>query len=197
MFLRGINRQLGLSERLARAFVDQFITSEAQPPEVVGFDLDHAEDPTHDQQKLALFNRHDRGDGDLPLLLFEGLSGKLITAVLRPGTRPTGAENAMILKRVFKVHHPRQAGSDPHRRHGDDFVTASDSTSDAVLASCRSWPITIRAHSTHHARYIEGYLPALEIVGATLVRHNLRGLWVDVHLRDDGEPLQITLFDPR
>jgi hypothetical protein len=53
--------------RLARAFVDQFITSEAQPPEVVGFDLDHAEDPTHGQQKRALFNPHDRGDCDLPL----------------------------------------------------------------------------------------------------------------------------------
>ena len=114
--------------RLARAFVDQFIASTAQPPEVIVLDLDHAEDPTHGQQALlALYNPHDRGDCYLPLLLFEGLSGKLITAVLRPGKRPKGAETAMIFKRVLKVHHPRQAGSNPHGRHGYDFVTASDS----------------------------------------------------------------------
>ena len=37
-----------------------------------------------------------------PLFLFEGLSGKFITAALRPGRRPTGAENAMIVKRVLQ-----------------------------------------------------------------------------------------------
>jgi hypothetical protein len=88
--------------RLGRAFVDQFIASYAQPPEVVVLDMDHTEDPTHGQQELALYNPHYRGDCYLPLLLFEGLSGKLITAVLRPGKRPTGAENAMIFKRVLK-----------------------------------------------------------------------------------------------
>ena len=36
------------------------------------------------------------------MLLFEGLSGNLITAALRPGKRPTGAENAMIIARVLK-----------------------------------------------------------------------------------------------
>ena len=36
-------------------------------------------------------------------MIFEGLSGKLITAVLRPGKTPTGKENAAILKRVIKL----------------------------------------------------------------------------------------------
>lgn len=36
-------------------------------------------------------------------MIFEGLSGKLITAVLRPGKTPTGEENAAILKRVIKL----------------------------------------------------------------------------------------------
>ena len=35
--------------------------------------------------------------------IFEGLNGALVTAVLRPGKRPTGAENAMILQRVLKL----------------------------------------------------------------------------------------------
>ena len=39
----------------------------------------------------------------MPLFLFEGISGKLITAVLRPGKRPTGKENAAIIKRVVRL----------------------------------------------------------------------------------------------
>jgi hypothetical protein len=35
-------------------------------------------------------------------LIFEGLSGKFVTAALRTGKRPTGTENAMILKRVLE-----------------------------------------------------------------------------------------------
>jgi hypothetical protein len=37
------------------------------------------------------------------LLVFEAHSGALVTAVLRPGKRPTGAENAMIMKRVLDL----------------------------------------------------------------------------------------------
>ena len=36
----------------------------------------------------------DRHHCDLPLFLFKGLSDRFITAALRPGQRPTGAENA-------------------------------------------------------------------------------------------------------
>ena len=42
-------------------------------------------------------------------MIFEGLSGALVAAVLRPGKRPTGAENAMILQRVLtriRAHFP-------------------------------------------------------------------------------------------
>jgi hypothetical protein len=46
------------------------------------------------------------------LFLFEGLSGKLITAVLRPGKRPTGKENAAIIKRVLGLL--RQAWPETH-----------------------------------------------------------------------------------
>src|SRR3989454_10118660 len=36
-----------------------------------------------------------------PLFIFEGTSHALVTAYLRPGTRPSGAENAMILVRLL------------------------------------------------------------------------------------------------
>ena len=88
--------------RLAHAFIDQFIASYPKAPQLIVLDMDHSEDPTHGQQQLSFYNHHYRSHCYLPLFLFEGISGKFITAALRPGKRPTGAENAMILKRVLK-----------------------------------------------------------------------------------------------
>lgn len=82
--------------------MEQFVASYAKPPKVIVLDMDHAEDQTHGQQELAFYNHHYQSHCYLPLFLFEGLSGKFITAALRPGKRPKGAENAMILKRVLK-----------------------------------------------------------------------------------------------
>ncbi len=88
--------------RLAKAFVDQFIDSYHKPPKLIVLDLDHSEDITHGQQQLSFYNHYYRNYCYLPLFIFEGISGKFITAALRPGKRPTGVENAIILKRVLK-----------------------------------------------------------------------------------------------
>lgn len=88
--------------RMAKAFVDQFIASYAAPPAVIVLDMDHCEDATYGQQEFSFYNHHYRSHCYLPLFLFEGLSGRFITAALRPGKRPKGAENAMIIKRVLK-----------------------------------------------------------------------------------------------
>jgi len=98
--------------RLAKSFVDAFIDSYATPPAIIVLDMDHSEDRTHGQQELAFYNHHYGSHCYLPLFLFEGLSGKLITAVLRPGKRPTGRENAAIIRRV--VRRLRQAWPDTH-----------------------------------------------------------------------------------
>jgi hypothetical protein len=88
--------------RMAQAFVETFIASDPKVPQVIVLAMDHSEDATHGQQEFAFYNHHYGNHCDLPLCLFEGISGTFITAVLRPGKRPTGAENAMILKR-FKL----------------------------------------------------------------------------------------------
>ncbi len=88
--------------RMAHAFIDQFIASYPKPPAVIVLDMDHSEDATHGQQELAFYNHHYRNHCYLPLFIFEGLSGKFVTAALRAGKRLTGAENAMIFKRVLK-----------------------------------------------------------------------------------------------
>jgi hypothetical protein len=88
--------------RIAVAFVEQFVASYAEPPPAIVLDLDHSEDPTHGQQVFSFYNGHYGHHCYLPLYVFEGLSGRLITAVLRPGKTPTGRENAMIVKRILK-----------------------------------------------------------------------------------------------
>lgn len=88
--------------RMAQAFVDQFIAGYTAPPTVMVLDLDHSEDAAHGQQEQIFYNHHYGSHCYLPLFIFEGLSGQFITAALRPGKRPTGAENAAIVKRVLK-----------------------------------------------------------------------------------------------
>ena len=87
--------------RLAKAFVDHFIASYVEPPAAIVLDLDHSDDPTYGQQEFAFYNHHYQNHCYLPLFIFEGTSQALVTAYLRPGTRPTGAENAMIMVRLL------------------------------------------------------------------------------------------------
>ena len=87
--------------RMARALVLQFIAGYRCAPDSITLDLDHTDDATYGQQPLAFYNHHYGHYCYLPLLVFEASKGALVTAVLRPGKRPTGAENAMIMKRVL------------------------------------------------------------------------------------------------
>jgi hypothetical protein len=87
--------------RLTQALVDHFIASYPAPPAAIVLDLDHSDDPTHGQQEFTFYKHYYQSYGYLPLFIFEGLSQALVTACLRPGKRPTGAENAMILVRLL------------------------------------------------------------------------------------------------
>jgi Transposase DDE domain group 1 len=87
--------------RLTQAFVDHFIASYPEPPVAIVLDLDHTEDPTHGQQEFTFYNHHYQSHCYLPLCIFEGTSHALVAACLRPGKRPSGMENAMILVRLL------------------------------------------------------------------------------------------------
>ena len=96
--------------RMAAALVEQFIAGYECAPVSITLDLDHTDDATYGQQALAFYNHHYGHYCYLPLLVFEANSGALVTAVLRPGKRPTGAENTMIMKRVLgllRLHWPQ------------------------------------------------------------------------------------------
>jgi len=88
--------------RIAESFVENFIASYETPPEAIILDLDDTDDPTHGAQQMQLFNAYHGEYCFMPLHIYEGISGKLVTTILRPGKRPKGKEVVSIIKRIVK-----------------------------------------------------------------------------------------------
>ena len=86
--------------RMAQALFDTFAASYEQAPKSILLDIDDTADEIHGAQQQSLFNGYYDQYCYLPLHIYEGQSGKLITTILRPGRRPTGQEMVSILKRV-------------------------------------------------------------------------------------------------
>ena len=96
--------------RLTQALVEHFSARAPAPPAALGLDLDHADAPPHGPQAFAFSNHPYRSYGYVPLCMCEGTSHAVVTACLRPGTRPPGREKAMLLVRLLAVrrrHWPR------------------------------------------------------------------------------------------
>jgi len=86
--------------RMAQALLEPFVASYDRPPKALLLDIDDTADEVHGAQQQALFNGYYDAYCYLPLHIYAGQSGKLITSILRPGCRPTGAEIVSILQRV-------------------------------------------------------------------------------------------------
>jgi hypothetical protein len=89
--------------------VDQFIASYARPPKLIVFDFDDTEDPAHGEQEQIHYDGYYGGYCFLPLHVYEGLSGRLITTIFK-AKRFSGAQMLAVLKRLVK--HLRQAWPD-------------------------------------------------------------------------------------
>src|SRR5438874_6383890 len=87
--------------RMAWVFVDQFIASYARPPQLIVLDFDDTEDPVHGEQEQARYDGYYGGYCFLPLHLYEGLSGRLITTIFK-AKRFTGPQMLSVLKRLVK-----------------------------------------------------------------------------------------------
>lgn len=87
--------------RVAEVFLDQFIRSYDEEPELVVLDFDDTEDRVHGAQQLALFHGYYDGYCFLPLHVYEGLSGRLITTILKP-KRLRGEQALAVLKRLVE-----------------------------------------------------------------------------------------------
>jgi hypothetical protein len=87
--------------QIAVAFVDNFIQSYSLEPEVIILDADDTNSNTYGAQQLALFNDYYGEYCYMPLHIYEGLSGKLITTILKPGRRSKTVDVFSILQRII------------------------------------------------------------------------------------------------
>jgi hypothetical protein len=95
--------------RLALVLLEQFVASYASPPSVIVLDVDDTEDPVHGEQEQARYDSYYGGYCFMPLHLYEGLSGRLITTILK-AKRFTGTQMLAVLRRLLK--HLRHAWPD-------------------------------------------------------------------------------------
>ena len=87
--------------RMALVLMDQFIASYNSPPEIIVLDVDDTEDRAHGAQEQIRYDGYYGGYCFLPFHLYEGLSGRLITTILK-AQRFSGAQMLAVLKRVVK-----------------------------------------------------------------------------------------------
>lgn len=98
--------------RIGLGQIDLYCRSFTRPPARIVLDIDDTDDPVHGQQELALFNAHYDCTCFQPILIFDGLSGKPVLSLLRPGKRPSGEEIAKVLRHVIgriRKHWPHVA----------------------------------------------------------------------------------------
>ena len=86
--------------RMALVLMDQFIAS-YDSPEVIVLDVDDTEDRAHGEQEHIRYDGYYGGYCFMPCHLYEGLSGRLITTILK-AKRFSGAQMLAVLKRVVK-----------------------------------------------------------------------------------------------
>jgi hypothetical protein len=87
--------------RMARVLVDQFIASYERVPKLIVLDFDDTEDPAHGEQEQIRYDGYYGGYCFLPLHLYEGLSGRLITTIFK-AKRFSAAQMLAVLKRLVK-----------------------------------------------------------------------------------------------
>jgi Transposase DDE domain group 1 len=86
--------------RLAGAFIDQYCACFRHVPKRIVLDIDDTFDRVHGGQQLRLFNAFHDDYGFQPIVVFDA-EGRFVTALLRPGQRPSGKEARALLRRLI------------------------------------------------------------------------------------------------
>ena len=85
--------------RLGRALVEQYCGSFGAVPKRIVLDIDDTFDRVHGGQQLRLFNAFYDDYGFQPIVVFDD-EGRFVTALLRPGKRPSGVEIRGFVRRL-------------------------------------------------------------------------------------------------
>ena len=88
---------------IAKMFVTQFIKSYTEEPQVIILDADDTNHNAYGNQLQIEFNNYYGEYVFMPLHIYEGLSGKLITTILKPGRRSKSVNVFAILKRIIEL----------------------------------------------------------------------------------------------
>jgi hypothetical protein len=95
--------------RLGRALVEQYCGSFRVVPKRIVLDIDDTFDRVHGGQQLRLFNAYYDDYGFQPIVVFDA-EGRFVTALLRPGKRPSGVEIRGFVRRLvgaLRSHWPK------------------------------------------------------------------------------------------
>ena len=98
--------------RLAVALGERYLAERerAGRPKRILIDLDSTDDPTHGHQEGTAYHGYYRQHMYHPLLLFDGETDQLITAVLRPGDAHASRGVVPVLKQVARAMRARWPG---------------------------------------------------------------------------------------
>ena len=151
---------------MAKAFVDNFIASYESAPGIIIIDSDDTNSFTYGQQELTLFNSYYGDYCYMPLHIYEGFSGKLITTILKPGRRSKSVNVFAILRRIIaylRKHWPdtmiilrgdshfcsKELMDWTHNLQRVEFITGL--TGNSVLNECAK--VTIESARREYERY--------------------------------------------
>ena len=98
--------------RLAVALGEVYLRERerAGVPTRIVLDLDGTDDPTHGDQEGSAYHGYYRQHMYHPLLVFDGETGQLVTAILRPGTAHAGHGAKAVLKHLVRAIRARWPG---------------------------------------------------------------------------------------
>jgi hypothetical protein len=97
-FENGVTR--GELYRLSEYLLQFYLSSKSSSPTRIILDIDATDDPVHGHQQLSFFHGYYDEYIYHPLLIYDGDTGELITALLRPGNVHASRGIVGILKRV-------------------------------------------------------------------------------------------------
>jgi hypothetical protein len=91
-------------EALAETMFDVYIRERGRdgPPAHLLLDLDGTDDPAHGEQEGVRYHGYYRQHMYHPLLVFDGETGQLITAILRPGNAHASRFVVLVLRRLLR-----------------------------------------------------------------------------------------------
>ena len=87
--------------KIGEVFLEEFIASFSKAPKVIILDCDDSNFNTYGEQQGTLFNDYYGEYCYMPLFIFEGISGKMILPLLRPGRRNKSTNIYKILRRII------------------------------------------------------------------------------------------------